>query len=65
MCSVLVAGWLLERQAKVVGDSEFHAARRAAADYFLAAVVPEAIGLAAGAQTGAAMLYAVSAEALA
>ena len=65
MCSVLVAGWLLERQAKVVGDSEFHAARRAAADYFLTAVVPEAIGLAAGAQTGAAMLYAVSAEALA
>ena len=65
MCSVLVAGWLLERQAKVPGDSELHAAKRAAADYFLSAVVPEALGLAAGAECGAAMLYAVPAEALA
>ena len=64
MCSVLVAGWLLERQANVVGDSSFHDAKRASADYFLSAVVPEAIGLASGAQTGAAMLYAVPAEAL-
>jgi 3-(methylthio)propanoyl-CoA dehydrogenase len=65
MCSVLVAGWLIERQAKVPGDSQFHAAKRAAADYFLSAVVPEALGLAAGAESGAAMLYAVPAEALA
>jgi alkylation response protein AidB-like acyl-CoA dehydrogenase len=65
MCSVLVAGWLLERQARVPGDSEFHAAKRAAADYFLGVVVPEALGLAAGAECGAAMLYAVPAEALA
>jgi alkylation response protein AidB-like acyl-CoA dehydrogenase len=64
MCSVLVAGWLLERQANVVGDSGFHAAKRTAADYFLSALVPEAIGLASGAQAGAAMLYAVPAEAL-
>jgi alkylation response protein AidB-like acyl-CoA dehydrogenase len=65
MCSVLVAGWLFERQANVVGDSEFHAAKRAAADYFNSVVVPEARGLAAGAEAGAAMLYAVSAGALA
>jgi len=65
MCSVLVAGWLLERQAKVPGESEFHAARRAAADYFVAVVVPEALGLAAGAGAGAAMIYSVPAEALA
>ena len=64
MCSVLVAGWLLERQANVVGDSGFHATKRAAAEYFLSAVVPEAIGLASGAQSGAAVLYAVPAEAL-
>ena len=64
MCSVLVAGWLLERQANVVGDSSFHATKRAAAEYFLSAVVPEAIGLASGAQSGAAVLYAVPAEAL-
>ncbi len=65
MCSVLVAGWLLERQANVVGDSDFHAAKRAAADYFNGIVVPEALGLAAGAEAGAALLYAVPAEALA
>ena len=63
--AVLVAGWLFERQANVVGDSEFHAAKRAAADYFNSVVVPEARGLAAGAEAGAAMLYAVSAGALA
>ena len=65
MCSVLAGGWLLERQANVVGDSGFHAAKRAAAEYFLSVVVPEAIGLSAGALAGAAMVYAVSAEALA
>ncbi len=64
MCSVLVAGWLLERQANVVGDSELHAAKRAAADYFNSVVVPEALGLAAGAEAGAALLYAVPAGAL-
>ena len=64
MCAVLVAGWLLERQANVVGDSEHHAAKRAACDYFLAVVVPEALGLGAGAEAGAALLYAVPAEAL-
>ena len=65
MCSVLVAGWLLERQANVVGDGDFHAAKRAAANYFIGVVVPEALGLAAGAEAGAAMLYAVPVEALA
>ena len=64
MCSVLVAGWLLERQANIVGDGEFHAAKRAAAAYFIGVAVPEALGLAAGAEIGAAMLYAVPAEAL-
>jgi alkylation response protein AidB-like acyl-CoA dehydrogenase len=65
MCAVLVAGWLLERQAHVVGDGEFHAAKRAAASYFISVVVPEALGLAAGAESGAALLYAVPAETLA
>jgi hypothetical protein len=64
MCSVLVAGWLLERQANIVGTSDFHAAKRAAAGYFNGMVVPEALGLAAGAEIGAAMLYAVPAGAL-
>jgi hypothetical protein len=65
MSSVLVAGWLMERQANVVGTSDFHAAKRAAADYFNGVVVPEGLGLAAGAEAGAALLYAVPAEALA
>jgi hypothetical protein len=65
MCAVLVAGWLLERQSHIVGDSQFHAAKRAAAAYFNSVIVPEAIGMAAGAEAGSALLYAVSAEALA
>jgi alkylation response protein AidB-like acyl-CoA dehydrogenase len=62
MCAVLVGGWLVERIART-GDAD--ARTLAAARYFLAAVVPEASGLAAGAEAGAAMLYAVPAEALA
>ncbi len=65
MCAVLVAGWLLERQSKIVGDGAFHNAKRASTTYFLGAIVPEAIGLAAAAEIGAAPLYAVPAEALA
>ena len=65
MCAVLVAGWLLERQAAVAGDSEFHAAKRAAAAYFLSALVPEALGLGAAAEIGADALYGVPAAALA
>ena len=65
MCSVLVAGWLMERQSNVVGDGDFQTAKRAAADYFNSVVVPETLGLAAGAGAGAAIFYAVPAEALA
>ena len=66
MCAVLVAGWLLERQAAIVGDdSDFMTAKRAAAEYFLAAVLPEALGLGAAAELGAGPLYAVPAGALA
>jgi hypothetical protein len=61
----LVAGWLLERQARIVGTSELHAAKRATADYFNKVVVPEALGLAAGAEAGAALLFSVPAEILA
>jgi len=61
MCSVMVAGWLVERLARAPDASDRD---RAAADYFLGVVVPEALGLAAGAESGAAMLYAVEAAAL-
>ena len=66
MCSVMVAGWLLERLGRVV-DAEtetdgFIRGRRAAIDYFLAAIVPEALGLGAAAQTGAELLYRSTAD---
>ncbi|HMI41441.1 MAG TPA: acyl-CoA dehydrogenase [Sphingomicrobium sp.] len=66
MCAVLVAGWLLERIAREAeGDDPFIASRRAAANYFVSAVVPEATGLEASAGSGAELLYVVPAEALA
>jgi alkylation response protein AidB-like acyl-CoA dehydrogenase len=66
MTSVLAAGWLLERQARAaVGDTPFEQVKRAVSGYFLDVVVPEALGLAAGAEAGAKLLYSVPAEALA
>ena len=62
MCSVMVAGWLIERMALSDGADD---RTRAAARYFLTVIVPEALGLGAAAESGAAMLYAVPAEALA
>ncbi len=62
MCSVMVAGWLVERMARSPGADE---RTRAAANYFLTAIVPEALGLGAAAEAGAALLYAVPAEELA
>jgi alkylation response protein AidB-like acyl-CoA dehydrogenase len=61
MCSVMVAGWLVERLAQA---DEADARIRAVAEFFLTTVVPEAMGLAAAAEAGAAMLYAVPAEEL-
>ncbi|GAC1571695.1 MAG: acyl-CoA dehydrogenase [Sphingomicrobium sp.] len=66
MCAVLVAGWLMERMAcGSPGKESFDQRTRAAADYFISAIVPEAKGLTSGAGCGTRVLYAVSAEALA
>jgi len=66
MSAVLVGGWLLERQARAaIGETQFEQVKRAAAGYFLSVVVPEALGLGAGAEAGAGLLYSVPAEALA
>lgn len=62
MCSVMVAGWLMERLAAA---DEADDRTKASSAYFLSSVVPEALGLAAGAELGAAPLYAVPVEALA
>jgi 3-(methylthio)propanoyl-CoA dehydrogenase len=65
MCSVLVAGWLVERQARIAsGDTPFEGVKRAVGAYFTTVLVPEALGLGAGAEAGAKLLYAVPAEAL-
>jgi hypothetical protein len=69
MTSVLVAGWLLERLKRALEASaqkdDFSRGRSSAVDYFLGAVVPEALGLGAAAGAGAELLYRVPAEALA
>ena len=61
MCSVMVAGWLVERLARA---PDANARDKAAAEYFCAVVVPEALGLGAAAESGAALLYACEASAL-
>ena len=62
MCAVMTAGWLVERMARSQDGND---RVRAASDFFLANVVPEALGLGAAAEAGAAQLYAIAAEALA
>jgi alkylation response protein AidB-like acyl-CoA dehydrogenase len=62
MTSVMVAGWLVERMARSEGAGD---RTKAASDFFLATIVPEALGLGAAAEAGAALLYEVPAEALA
>jgi alkylation response protein AidB-like acyl-CoA dehydrogenase len=67
MLSVLVAGWLMQRQqgalAGLAGGGGFAALKRAASGYFLRAVVPEAAGLAGAAAIGPDLLYALGDEA--
>ena len=62
MTSVMVAGWLVERMARSEQADE---RTKAAAGFFLMTIVPEALGLGAAAEAGAAALYAIPAEALA
>jgi 3-(methylthio)propanoyl-CoA dehydrogenase len=73
MLSVATAGWLMVRQAHVAkemlgrgaGDPAFLKNKIAAARYYCEVIVPEACGLAAAAQAGSKMLYALSDEELA
>ena len=62
MTSVMVAGSLVERMARSENAGE---RTTAAARLFLTTIVPEALGLGAAAEAGAALLYAVPAESLA
>jgi len=67
MLSVAVCGWLMERQGRIAGegDSAFLKMKAAAARFYVAQVVPEAIGLKAAALAPAQVLYEVDAEAFA
>ena len=63
MLSVATCGWLMERQrAAATGDDDFSRMKRAVADFYIAQIVPEAMGLAAAAGAPAAQLYALPAE---
>ena len=63
MLSVATCGWLMERErAAATGSDDFATMKRAVADFYLAQVVPEAMGLAAAAGLPATQLYALPAE---
>jgi 3-(methylthio)propanoyl-CoA dehydrogenase len=67
MVSVAVCGWLLERQMRIAAsrDGAFYKAKVATTAYYLAHIVPEALGLAASARAGSSGLYALNAEEMA
>ncbi len=70
LLSVLACGWLMLRQLQIAqngleageGDADFLKAREAVARYYLAHMVPEAMGLATSAKGGAALLYTLDAD---
>ncbi len=66
MCGVAVAGWQLLRQSRAAATAGGAIAQTkpVIARYFLEHQVPEAMGLKASATAGAALLYALDAEAL-
>jgi alkylation response protein AidB-like acyl-CoA dehydrogenase len=70
MLAVLVAGWLMARQLRPLGelsradgDPHFFVLKANVVSYFLGAIVPEAAGLARAATMGAGILYAIPDEA--
>lgn len=69
MLSTAVCGWLMERQGRIAattaGDPEFLAMKRAVADFYVAQIVPEAMGLKAAAMAPASILYQLAPAAFA
>ena len=67
MTAILTAGWLMERLGRAIdlGEGDSNVGRRAAIEYFLSVVVPEALGLGAGAEITAELLYRAPVEELA
>lgn len=66
MVATAVCGWLMEAQGRIAagtqGDPAFLAMKGAAARFYVAQIVPEAMGLKAAAMASAEALYAVDAE---
>ena len=66
MLSVAVCGWLMEAQGRIAagaqGDPAFLAMKGAAARFYVAQIVPEAMGLKAAAMASAEALYVVQAD---
>ena len=66
MVATAVCGWLMEAQGRIAteaqGDPAFLAMKAAAARFYVAQVVPEAMGLRAAAMASAEALYAVDAD---
>ena len=67
MLSVAVCGWLMEQQGRIAaaGDTPFLTLKAAACRFYVAQIVPEALGLKPAAMADADVLYAVDAETLA
>lgn len=66
MLSVATCGWLMERSGRLAtGDDAFAQMKRAACGFYVAQIVPEALGLRAAATATATVLYSVPAEAFA
>ena len=66
MLSVATCGWLMERSGRLAtGDDAFAQMKRAACAFYVAQIVPEALGLRAAATANATVLYSVPAEAFA
>jgi hypothetical protein len=62
MLAVAVCGWLMEKQGRAaVGDEDFLVMKRAVAAFYVQQIVPEALGLAAAANSPATALYALPA----
>lgn len=66
MLSVAVCGWLMEHQGRIAarseGDSAFLRMKAAASRFYVAQIVPEALGLKAAAMAKHDVLYAIDAD---
>jgi alkylation response protein AidB-like acyl-CoA dehydrogenase len=69
MLSVAVCGWLMEESGRIAarseGDPVFLKMKTASARFYVAQIVPEAMGLKAAAMAKAEILYSIDAEAFA